>query len=452
MIRVIDETTPDAKGDEAPMVEHTGITAHALREALLHEAHARPFESLDTPLRVSHLVMHTGTQGRRAEVAHVAALCERYALPAPSPDASHFIVETPDYRLRWERHTEFSTYTVFVNGSGPEPFAETAMRLLPADWLPDLPGELLAAMHVCLLHTQALSTDSESLSRYLQGDSLAGSACAGGAATVWTDFLADDEGFLRFLVLDESLSPMQAGRLVQRLLELETYRFMALLGFPLARELSPDISEMERQLGTLMDRLATVSELADERDLLGALSTLSARVERLMARTNFRFSATAAYGTLVRRRLNALREQRIEGISTLDEFMERRLAPALDTCVHMGERLERVSKRLSRAANLLRTRVDVALEAQNRDLLDSMNQRASLQLRLQETVEGLSVVILSYYAVSLIGYAFKGIRHLPLGIDADIATALSIPVVIAAVAIGVRKVRRRVLRADANAG
>ncbi|MDR9433142.1 MAG: DUF3422 domain-containing protein [Spiribacter sp.] len=432
------------------MVDQTGITAHPLRDALLNEAHARPFESLDAPLRVSHLVMQTGTSGRRAEVEHMASLCQRYQIDAPDAEAGHFILDAPGFRLRWERHTEFSTYTVFVNGAESEPFAEPAVHTLPAAWLPGLPGELLAAMHVTLMPASELNADAQTLGRYLNPDSLAGSDCAGAAATVWTDFLADQNGFLRFLILDKSLNPMQAGRLVQRLLELETYRFMALLGFPLARQRSSDISDMETRLGTLMDRLATVAELADERELLTALSELSARVERLMAQTNFRFSATAAYGTLVRRRLNALREQRIEGVTTLDEFMERRLAPALDTCVHMGERLERVSERVSRAANLLRTRVDVALEAQNRDLLDSMNRRASLQLRLQETVEGLSVVILSYYVVSLVGYAFNGIDRLGWVPNAEIATAISIPIVVAAVAIGVRLVRRRVSRSDAD--
>ncbi len=432
------------------MAETTGITSHPLRDALLREAHARPFESLDTPLRVSHLVLHTGTSGRSAEVAHVAALCEQMKIAPPDSDAGHFILEAPGFRLRWERHTEFSTYTIFVNGEEASPFATPALANIPQAWLKDLPGELLAAMHVTLQSAKVIAPNSETLGQFLHAEGLAGSRCAGGAATVWTDFLADRDGFLRFLVLDESLTPTQAGRLVQRLLEVETYRLMALLGFPLARELSPDITDMETRLGTLMDRLATVSELADERELLTALTSLSARVERMMARTNFRFSATAAYGTLVRRRLKALREQRIEGISTLDEFMERRLAPALDTCVHMGERLERVSKRVSRAANLLRTRVDVALEAQNRDLLDSMNRRAHLQLRLQQTVEGLSVVILSYYTVSLLGYAFKGLAKAGIVPDANIPTAISIPIVIAVVAIGIRKVRSRVIRADAN--
>ena len=434
------------------MVSQTGITTHTLRDTLLKEAHARPFESLETPLRVSHLLMHTGTSGRSEEVAHLTALCERLAVDPPDAEAGHFTLEARGFRLRWERHTEFSTYTIFVSGAESEPFAEPASTQLPTQWLPQLPGELLAATHVTLVGANRVSTDSGSLGRYFHADSLAGSYCSGGAASVWTDFMADRNGFLRFLVVDESLNPMQAGRLVQRLLELETYRFMALLGFPLARELSPEITEMETQLGTLMDQLSDVSDLADERDLLSALSDLSARVERLMARTNFRFSATAAYGTLVRRRLQVLREHRIEGVSTLDEFMERRLAPALDTCVHIGDRLERISKRVSRGANLLRTRVDVALEAQNRDLLESMNRRARLQLRLQETVEGLSVVILSYYTVSLISYAFDGLAGAGILANGHIATAMAIPIVIALVALGIRRTRSRILRDDADAG
>jgi len=434
------------------MADPTGITAHPLREALIKEAHARPFQSLETPLRVSQLVLHTGTRGRSAEVSHMQALCERLDHAPPPADAGNFVVQGRGFRLRWERHTEFSTYTVFADGMSADPFDQPAVAALPDDWLGALPGDLLAAMHVAVTDGGETPLDSDTLGRQLHQESLAGSSCAGGAASVWTDFLADEQGFVRFLVVNDRLNPMQAGRLVQRLLELETYRIMALLGFPLARELSPDISDMETRLGTLMDRLSTVSDLADERELLTALSELSARVERLMARTNFRFSATAAYGTLVRRRLNALREQRIEGVSTLDEFMERRLAPALDTCVHMGERLERVSKRLSRAANLLRTRVDVALEAQNRDLLESMNRRARLQLRLQETVEGLSVVILSYYTVSLISFAFKGLGAAGRIPNPDVATALSIPVVVTVVALGVRFVRRRVIRDDADAG
>ena len=79
----------------------------------------------------------------------------------------------------------------------------------------------------------------------------------------------------------------------------------------------------------------------------------------------------------------------------------RRYDPAMRTCRSAKERLDELSARAERASDLLRTRVDVANQAQNVEVLRAMDRRAALQLRLQETVEGLSVVAISYYAVNL---------------------------------------------------
>jgi len=147
------------------MADQTGIAAHPLRNTLLNEAHARPFESLNAPLRVSHLVMHTGTSGRREEVEQMSGLCERLQGDPPTAEAGHFVLETSAFRLRWERHTEFSTYTIFVNGAESEPFSETAIQALPSTWLPGLPGELLAAMHVSLVPAASIEASIESLGR-----------------------------------------------------------------------------------------------------------------------------------------------------------------------------------------------------------------------------------------------------------------------------------------------
>ena len=92
------------------------------------------------------------------------------------------------------------------------------------------------------------------------------------------------------------------------------------------------------------------------------------------------------------RRIAELREGRVEGMPTLREFVERRLLPAMKTCETVARMQEGLSARISRASELLRTRVDIELERQNQELLAQMNRRAKLQLRLQETVEGLSVV------------------------------------------------------------
>lgn len=75
-----------------------------------------------------------------------------------------------------------------------------------------------------------------------------------------------------------------------------------------------------------------------------------------------------------------------------------------------------------------------------------MDRRADLQLRLQETVEGLSVVVLSYYLVGLVSYAVKALSKLGLPLNPDLATGLAIPVVLVAVGLGMRRLRRHLAR------
>lgn len=110
--------------------------------------------------------------------------------------------------------------------------------------------------------------------------------------------------------------------------------------------------------------------------------------------------------------------------------MMRRYAPAMRTVSSAERRLDAMSSRSIRASNLLRTRVDVERSAQNQVLLESMDRRSDLQLRLQRTVEGLSVVAISYYAVSLVGYMLYPVSE-AAGISKGMLTALvTLPVVL----------------------
>jgi uncharacterized membrane-anchored protein len=183
-----------------------------------------------------------------------------------------------------------------------------------------------------------------------------------------------------------------------------------------------------------------------ERKLLDELMKLSSEIEDVAAATTYRFSAARAYYALVLRRVEELREQRVEGLQTLSEFVDRRLAPAMRTCEAVSERLETLSRRVSRASQLLRARVEIQLEAQNRDLLESMNRRAHLQLRLQQTVEGLSVAAITYYLASLVGYLAKGAKAVGLPVDSDLATAAAIPLVALATWLGLRRLHRHLRR------
>jgi uncharacterized membrane-anchored protein len=100
-----------------------------------------------------------------------------------------------------------------------------------------------------------------------------------------------------------------------------------------------------------------------------------------------------------------------------------------------------MAERAQRAAELLRTRVDVERSAQNQMLLASMDRRADLALRLQHTVEGLSVVAISYYAVSLAAYVAAPLVE-EIGITKPLAMALITPIVVLAVWLAIRRIRR----------
>lgn len=429
-----------AKGGVLPTMRE-----HPLRQVLTNEVHARPYEQLKAPVRASHLAVASGEHSLKADRSHLQELCVRLGAEPPSAAANHFSRDFGTFRLRWERHTEFSTYTVLRFDAFETPFADTAVSLVPRQWLDDLPGKVLVAMHLAMEGVQRSGDDIADL---FDGNPVVGSRLLGGAASAWTDFRIHGDGFGRVLIRDSTLTPGQAGRLAQRLLEIETYRMMALLAFPVARDAGLQISRVDNGLGDIVGRMAEPGEGNDDRELLGRLTQLAAESEKINAATAYRFSAARAYYDLVQQRIDELREERIPGTQTIAEFMQRRLAPAMKTCEATAARMEALSRRVARAGALLRTRVDIALEEKNRDLLKSMNSRAKIQLRLQETVEGLSVVAISYYLLGILGYVAKGAKAAGLPIDTEVAVFAGVPVVLGLVWIGVRRLRRAVTDHD----
>jgi len=178
-------------------------------------------------------------------------------------------------------------------------------------------------------------------------------------------------------------------------------------------------------------------------DSLHRLLQMAADIEYLVSSTAFRFGAAEAYAAIVDQRIQMLRESRVQGKQLLGEFMMRRYDPAMRTCRSAQARLADLSVRAERAANLLRTRVDVETEEQNHEVLKQMDRRAELQLRLQETVEGLSVVAISYYAVSLAGYLLAPVaKH--YGYEKTTVLAAVTPVILLIVYAGMRRIHHTV--------
>jgi uncharacterized membrane-anchored protein len=301
-----------------------------------------------------------------------------------------------------------------------------------------MPGEVLVAASINLVPFSGVAPPPDAFRT--EADTVVGGAVAEGRGWAYADFRIRDDGFTRFLVLNREMGLGQAGRMVQRLLEIETYRMMALLAFPVARRTAPDLAAMERELAAIVERIAGAAP-EDEARLLDDLTRLAARVEHLQGATRFRFEAAEAYDALVARRLSELREVRIAGLSTIEEFLHRRLAPAMATCRSTSRRVGNLAGRLTRASALLRTRVDIAREQQNQQILQAMNRRGRLQLRLQQAVEGLSVVVITYYGVSIVGVLAKAAKAAGSDWNPDVVMGISVPLVAAAVFFGVHRVR-----------
>lgn len=416
---------------------------HPQRRILSDEVHARPPEAQQAPARASHVAVLVDAAERAAEREHLAGLCRTLGIEVPALEASHVVLPLPQpgARLKWERHGEFSGYTVYADGAGSGGFDDTAIACLPPGWLSAVPGRTIVAAHALLLRGQGQAAGTEQLAGWFgAGAVVIGSQVADGAGCAYTDFRVQADRCSRFVLVDNGFTPRQAGRVLQRLFEIEVYRLLALLALPIAQQLSPRVVAIESSLAELTAGIAR-DEGQDEA-LLHELTRLAAEVEQGLSRSQFRFGACRAYSQLVATRIGELRESRLPGLQTLEEFMARRFSPAVATCATVSQRLHDLSERVAQASSLLATRVGIARERQNQALLASMNRRARLQLRLQQTVEGLSVAAIAYYAAGLVGYVAKGLKSAGVPLDADLVVAVALPLLAVAVFMAVRRARR----------
>ncbi|MBK8814131.1 MAG: DUF3422 domain-containing protein [Methylococcaceae bacterium] len=415
---------------------------HPQRFALHNEVHARASFNIKLPVRASHLALMLSADEKMQERRHLTLLCERFGVAPPEKDTDHFSAAFNSFQIRWEQHGEFSTYSFYVHDSPKDPFADSALNQVPADWMSQLSGQVIVAAHTTIVSAGDINFNENSditlLSAYFVENPIIGSKVTGGAASVFTDFRIHTDGFSRFLIINHGLRSEQAGRLLQRLFEIEVYRVMALLAFPIARKLYPALNKSDRQLFKITSAM-TLPENNDA-ELLDELTTLAAEVENHISTNHFRFAAASAYYQLVEQRVIDLREVRIQGIQTIGEFIKRRLEPAMNTCSSLSHRFTLLSERVSNAGQLLRTRVDIILERQNQSLLSSMALRAKMQLRMQQMVEGISMVAITYYAANLIGKLAEALHILGWKINPQLVEGVSIPLILLITAIGIRQV------------
>lgn len=407
------------------------LTDHPLRYRLSNELHARPFPAIACPATIAYVAIKRPAEAIKAqsqeEHIHLTELLDRYGAPHPQPGATHYSGRIGRYRIKWEMHTEFASYMIYRDGLSDRAFDPAEFDVFPADWLARAPGKCMSAIS---LRVMARPSDEEIpalLSDWFVPESLAVSRVLNDAAVIAGDFRIDPAGLMRFAVfVSEGTGPQRIGRICQRLCEIETYKSMSMLGFARARGILDQIGAMDARLTELTLEMTGHAKPAE--DTLTPLLETASELEALSARVSFRFGATGAYEAIVTQRIDVLREEPFRGLQTFHEFMQRRYDPAMRTVKSTETRLERLAFRATRAGELLRTRVDVERSAQNQALLASMDRRADMQLRLQHTVEGLSVVAISYYAVSLVSYLLYPLTDLEIS-KGMLTAGVTLPVV-----------------------
>ena len=438
---------------------HNFLPADDPQRALLHnEVHARPSQRIRLPALVVCVAVLNADVTLEQEREHLHRLPGQEALIVEHLQSNFLRLRLQGYTLRWERHTEFTRYTLVqhlpegaqLGATDPELLSSLA---LPEGWLAEIPGQTFAAIKLVMVHGDLNhSEEMMTLARNWFGERPVVASLVGrnSHSLAVTDFMLRDSGFERMLVVAPTeTSESRAGRVAQRLLEIETYRLMALRGLPVAKQLDPELANAEQQLANITAQLE--NKAASEQELLDRLISLAVSIERATVKHMYRFTATHAYDRLVTQRITELREKAIPGTQTIGEFMWRRLSPAIAKIEATAQRMISLSERISQTSGLLRTRVDILTEAQNQQLLEKLTRGQELQLRLQRTVEGLSIAAISYYVVSLLLYATKAGKAAGLPIQPELVTGVMIPIVLWAVWTITRRIHNKFLKLDSNA-
>ena len=428
-----------------------GIQDHPHRYMLANELHARPFPMVQAPCQVAYMAIKperdAARRDRALDRAHLLALLDRHGAGHPGAGATHHSVAIGRDLLKWESHTEFVTYTAIRPGLTAPAFDPAVSSVFPEDWLVQAPGRRVTSiqMQIDWMPESDAALDTL-LTDWFESESIAAGTVLDGAAVVASDFRIDPSGHMRIAVfVQKGSGPRRVGRIVQRLCEIETYKAMSMLGLVRARALSAKMGELDLKLSEMTDAMTRPGSPAEA--TLSELLAVAAELEQMVVQSSFRFGATRAYEAIVNERIAVLREARLLGRQTLAEFMARRYDPAMRTVKASEDRLNALAERAMRAGTLLGTRVDVERSSQNQKLLESMDRRADLQLRLQKTVEGLSVVAISYYAVQLLAGLMRPLAE-PAGLSATAVTALVTPPVVLIVWALIRRLRKELSSGD----
>ncbi|MHB1109792.1 MAG: DUF3422 family protein [Devosia sp.] len=406
---------------------------HPFRQAVLDEVHARPIEFVACPARVRRVALLLPQNPNAVAEAHrlFSDWCAKAGQPKPAEQARQHSFDAENRHVTWELHTEFVTLTWAAQFEDPENWPlEIGLEAFANEML-------IAAARIDVVEGTRVP---ERILSGFQRSSLCASSIEDGHGQVATDFVTDADGFTRFELAAGNIGALRRAIIVRRLLEIETYRALALLGLPLARSVTPDLRSAETKLGALVEGMVHATTTDQAQSALSALHALSVTAGELLERTSYRFAASHAYGEVLRARLKGLGERPIQAASTLERYLGNRIDPALATCLAVEKREAALAEKIERATELLNTRISLDIQTQNKEVLSTIATTARSQFRLQRTVEGLSTIAITYYLLGILGYVLNGAAEFA-HFSKPLVIALAAPIVLFGVWLLIRSVR-----------
>ena len=427
------------------------------------ELHARPYIKLGNNLRTFHFAYLIKENDEKKSWNYLDKFLRKINFQKlPNEVSKYWVAEGKDLTVRYECHTEFISLTLIYpnkieNKNKPKLFDENFLNLLPIDFLENFPGDHFLSTWIEMAPSN-FNFKPIDIEEFFYHDNFAGSNVAEDGANVFMSFKSDrtdflGSGFRRVFIQNKNLRTRRTGRLLQRIVELETYQVLSLLGLPQVREETLNLSNLEKQITEITKSVSKTAKknlnkksiaYPDYQKDLNELSYVVAKIEEIDSSSNYRLSATAAYYKLVEQRIQDLREERLESFQTNYEFLSRRLQPAIRTTEAFSRRLESLAIRAQRADNLVRTQIEMGVQIQNKNLLESMELRARAQLRLQETVESLSIVAITYYIVGLLSTLVDPINFDKFFISKTVFLALCVPIILVLIWYIAKMVRKKI--------
>lgn len=376
------------------------------------ELHTRPFPQINGPVNISSIAFSheksaLNEQNISEEIAHIAQLCQANLRQSPVSGCRHFYQAFDDFELRWERHHEFSSYTFLVRANNQHSFNSPAIHQVCKTWLGGITGKLISAVHIEAKTAANSCENSQAIKPYFEFCRLMGSKLGQQKISLWSAMQLHQDNFNRILLVSDNIHQYENGRVIRALLELEAYRNLTLMALPVAQQVISQVNEIELELASLLQHKSIAGH---NEKYLAVLSAMTAKLAKITVNTQYRFDASIAYFQIVNSRLSELNEEKIDNIQTLSAFIKRRLLPAIRTINAAKQRLEDLVNRANRASDFLRTQIDMAIAQQNQALLTSMNQRSKMQLTMQRAVEGLSVIVATYYLLVLTRYILEAVN------------------------------------------